>query len=146
MFQSYEHDKDYLSLHRFNNGFLYTSAFWLFSSSFFSSSEDPSSFSPVFQLPCLWENKVLLHFVAIELFSSGLKGHLVGYQSARSTHHSKWGAGGENINCRSTAGFVRGEPHRAWPRPPYFPAYKSFQSHISKKKHHEEEKNSRFGV
>lgn len=37
--------------------FLYTSAFWLFSStfssSFFSSSEDPFSFSPVFQLPCL---------------------------------------------------------------------------------------------
>lgn len=37
--------------------FLYTSAFWLFSStfssSFFSSSEEPFSFSPVFQLPCL---------------------------------------------------------------------------------------------
>lgn len=37
--------------------FLYTSAFWLFSStfssSFFSSSDEPFSFSPVFQLPCL---------------------------------------------------------------------------------------------
>lgn len=36
---------------------LYTSAFWLFSStfssSFLSSSEEPFSFSPVFQLPCL---------------------------------------------------------------------------------------------
>lgn len=41
--------------------FLYTSAFWLFSStfssSFFSSSEDPFSFSPVFQLPCLFRIK-----------------------------------------------------------------------------------------
>lgn len=41
--------------------FLYTSAFWLFSStfssSFFSSSEDPHSFSPVFQLPCLFRLK-----------------------------------------------------------------------------------------
>lgn len=41
--------------------FLYTSAFWLlsstFSSSFFSSSEDPFSFSPVFQLPCLFQIK-----------------------------------------------------------------------------------------
>lgn len=38
--------------------FLYTSAFWLFSStfssSFFSSSDEPFSFSPVFQLPCLY--------------------------------------------------------------------------------------------
>lgn len=41
--------------------FLYTSAFWLFSStfssSFFSSSEEPLSFSPVFQLPCLFRIK-----------------------------------------------------------------------------------------
>lgn len=37
--------------------FLYTSAFWLFSSSVFSSSEDPFSFSPVFQLPCLFQIK-----------------------------------------------------------------------------------------
>lgn len=40
--------------------FFYTSAFWLFSStfssSFFSSSEEPFSFSPVFQLPCLKKN------------------------------------------------------------------------------------------
>lgn len=39
--------------------FFYTSAFWLFSStfssSFFSSSEEPFSFSPVFQLPCLFQ-------------------------------------------------------------------------------------------
>lgn len=43
--------------------FLYTSAFWLFSStfssSFFSSSEDPFSFSPVFQLPCLFRIKTV---------------------------------------------------------------------------------------
>lgn len=41
--------------------FLYTSAFWLFSStfssSFFSSSEEPFSFSAVFQLPCLSDKK-----------------------------------------------------------------------------------------
>lgn len=68
------HDKDYLSLHRFNNGFLYTSAFWLFSSSFFSSSEDPFSFSPVFQLPCLWENKVLWHNKTLLLRAKGSLG------------------------------------------------------------------------
>lgn len=51
----------YLSLHPCRNGCVYTSAFWLFSSTFssnfFSSSEDPFSFSPVFQLPCLKEFK-----------------------------------------------------------------------------------------
>lgn len=47
----------FLTFHISSCSFFYTSAFWLFSSTFssnfFSSSEEPSSFSPVFQLPCL---------------------------------------------------------------------------------------------
>lgn len=48
----------------------YTSAFWLFSSSFFSSSEEPFSFSPVFQLPCLFRvKKALPHMLIILPFT-----------------------------------------------------------------------------
>lgn len=56
------------NFHTFHNPqghlqFLYTSAFWLFSStfssSFFSSSDEPFSFSPVFQLPCLFRRMIV---------------------------------------------------------------------------------------